>query len=1077
MDNNLFVLEVILLSLIALGQGSGFKTLESGDQCFYISTVKKLPFGSENTDELSKECAKMKLEPARIKSTDDFQAIAEAAECGMAQTLSNTPFVHGHGQNDATLEENPTSEGRCWIFDWKAYSSQVVTDGDYCSTSGNNQAPKEPFFICSKASLCDELPCTSHPTRADVCMKDLGQMDYESAQKACLGTGGTFATILTAEDKSFITSTFSGQQNFWTSLFAESKAPLSNEGCSNATGCMNAYNLTWILPSGEVIPFTSNHASLATVMTISPEFSGHLRLLGTSNLTGDTTDQAFSTLCEYQTSAIPKGPPEFQSQAITCAPPTIPVEAKMKVSPNQTHSRACPGTKLKLDCDAGGVNKIKFEDKNFLEVTCRSDRQYALLNPWPQCNEFAWCPVPNTWPEEMETTATALELQNEDSFTVTCKNGQFLMTKVDAEKTDVSAITLLPSLEIGCGLNGMLNQSVNLYTCTKDCSKPIVDTSIMSHDWTKTTDPVHSDNITFSCLKTGKKIVHKTSGELHDNLIVNCRLNGDFDINIEEYTCTDCRVPPTVPNGDFVCSSPTFKRSSTCSFYCHSGYISSKKSSAECIVDPATNTTRWDLDVTKNFECKPGIDIVIGGVGPDRDYLDTVEMFAPGNTCHKKQGPKMFNKLIGMSADFIYGSAVVCGGASQDYINCKNGIGGSRVCGDNTQCVTTIGGTPWCTGPKVKQCLVYDKDLTKSWLRKFDMKIARVYAASLKLPDGSLWILGGISEDNILASTEIIQQNPTSKKWETVWGVGMSEPRFGHCAMLLPDQENILVTGGFNRNGYVKAGSVFNLKTKKWNTKEYYSYTDGHRMDHSCGTFEVNGALIPLIIGGSNEIRTRNAMEGYNIAESTWNPLEPPLNNGYRSGVATNVNGKITLLGGVLCFYNVTTKIEECSRTSSAFQYNDGTVPFWKTLPFALSVPRSNHVTMRVPNNLFYDDCRPDIVDGGYGPWSQWTCSVTCGNGTQSRTRQCDSPAPKNGGAPCSDVGEPNETGQCTMDPCPKVDGGWSVWTDWGSCSVTCGSGVQNRSRACNNPAPENGGTDCVGETEESQDCELDTCL
>lgn len=79
---------------------------------------------------------------------------------------------------------------------------------------------------------------------------------------------------------------------------------------------------------------------------------------------------------------------------------------------------------------------------------------------------------------------------------VTCKNGQFLMTKVDAEKTDVSAITLLPSLEIGCGLNGMLNQSVNLYTCTKDCSKPIVDTSIMSHDWTKTTDPVHSDNIT-----------------------------------------------------------------------------------------------------------------------------------------------------------------------------------------------------------------------------------------------------------------------------------------------------------------------------------------------------------------------------------------------------------------------------------------------------------------------------------------------------------------------------------------------------------------------------------------------------
>lgn len=69
-----------------------------------------------------------------------------------------------------------------------------------------------PHEILISDWLSDELPCTSHPTRADVCMKDLGQMDYESAQKACLGTGGTFATILTAEDKSFITSTFSGNK-------------------------------------------------------------------------------------------------------------------------------------------------------------------------------------------------------------------------------------------------------------------------------------------------------------------------------------------------------------------------------------------------------------------------------------------------------------------------------------------------------------------------------------------------------------------------------------------------------------------------------------------------------------------------------------------------------------------------------------------------------------------------------------------------------------------------------------------------------------------------------------------------
>ncbi|KAK7454681.1 hypothetical protein BaRGS_00039564, partial [Batillaria attramentaria] len=44
---------------------------------------------------------------------------------------------------------------------------------------------------------------------------------------------------------------------------------------------------------------------------------------------------------------------------------------------------------------------------------------------------------------------------------------------------------------------------------------------------------------------------------------------------------------------------------------------------------------------------------------------------------------------------------------------------------------------------------------------------------------------------------------------------------------------------------------------------------------------------------------------------------------------------------------------------------------------------------------------------------------------------------------------------------CP-VDGGWSCWTDWGPCSVTCGEGTRTRTRTCDNPPPSNGGADCV---------------
>ena len=38
----------------------------------------------------------------------------------------------------------------------------------------------------------------------------------------------------------------------------------------------------------------------------------------------------------------------------------------------------------------------------------------------------------------------------------------------------------------------------------------------------------------------------------------------------------------------------------------------------------------------------------------------------------------------------------------------------------------------------------------------------------------------------------------------------------------------------------------------------------------------------------------------------------------------------------------------------------------------------------------------------------------------------------------------------------------WGEWELQGSCSTTCGSGVQSRTRACDNPPPEVGGDDCL---------------
>lgn len=56
------------------------------------------------------------------------------------------------------------------------------------------------------------------------------------------------------------------------------------------------------------------------------------------------------------------------------------------------------------------------------------------------------------------------------------------------------------------------------------------------------------------------------------------------------------------------------------------------------------------------------------------------------------------------------------------------------------------------------------------------------------------------------------------------------------------------------------------------------------------------------------------------------------------------------------------------------------------------------------------------------------------------------------------------------------VDGGFSAWTVWDTCSVTCSLGTQTRTRDCTNPAPEFGGEDCAGDTLETQNCDEGTC-
>ncbi|XP_001623142.2 uncharacterized protein LOC5501884 isoform X2 [Nematostella vectensis] len=104
---------------------------------------------------------------------------------------------------------------------------------------------------------------------------------------------------------------------------------------------------------------------------------------------------------------------------------------------------------------------------------------------------------------------------------------------------------------------------------------------------------------------------------------------------------------------------------------------------------------------------------------------------------------------------------------------------------------------------------------------------------------------------------------------------------------------------------------------------------------------------------------------------------------------------------------------------------------------------------------------RPCPINGNYTQWSEYTpCSKTCGGGTRHRTRSCTNPAPQYGGVNCTVIGNPVDTIECNTSPCP-VDGGYTSWTEFSPCSVTCGRGLSTRSRACSEPAPQYGGRNC----------------
>ncbi|XP_034150616.1 adhesion G protein-coupled receptor B2 isoform X4 [Esox lucius] len=108
-------------------------------------------------------------------------------------------------------------------------------------------------------------------------------------------------------------------------------------------------------------------------------------------------------------------------------------------------------------------------------------------------------------------------------------------------------------------------------------------------------------------------------------------------------------------------------------------------------------------------------------------------------------------------------------------------------------------------------------------------------------------------------------------------------------------------------------------------------------------------------------------------------------------------------------------------------------------------------------------------VHGLWEEWSSWSlCSATCGRGSRTRTRNCES-----GGGAKLCGGPETQTKLCNIAVCP-VEGQWLDWAPWSRCSVTCSTGSQQRQRRCS--ASVHGWAECKGPHLETRDCTNPSC-
>ncbi|CAH8628442.1 unnamed protein product [Schistosoma guineensis] len=141
----------------------------------------------------------------------------------------------------------------------------------------------------------------------------------------------------------------------------------------------------------------------------------------------------------------------------------------------------------------------------------------------------------------------------------------------------------------------------------------------------------------------------------------------------------------------------------------------------------------------------------------------------------------------------------------------------------------------------------------------------------------------------------------------------------------------------------------------------------------------------------------------------------------------------------------------------------------------------SDSLCAKLENHTQSDSCVKVLQRGECEPWwtnwSSWSkCTTTCRFHEKHRSRFCTGAFNYNSYkfkvkdsilkscASIERIHEGIEKVSCPVSRlCSAINGGWSQWSEFTECSVTCGIGKRVRRRHCDHPRPQEGGLYCIG--------------